>query len=794
MEIQKNILALSSPGEIGIKNIFEKLGIFIEDNKLLICIIAVFFIIIAIHGAQNIEMETGTETFADKNSRLYQDFEHLYLNIFSKPTIPVMVEGGDEISPGILNAIDRYQTLVENIPGVEGTDSVASVVKEIHFEEHGRYDIPSDREVIKSYLEKNNAGETTVPQKDVNIVYITLDRNLDDAELREINEKIMDSISLAQFPPGYTVTVTGFTTFNIAVEDLMNETTAILLVVSGIFMIIALYAVFRHVRWRILPLPLVFLGIIYTFGLMGYTEIPLTTASMAAFPILIGLGIDYAIQFHSRIEEEFSRSDNEAVAVIETIKHTGPAVLIALIITSLGFASLLTSTVPMIQDFAKLLLIGITVCFLTSLFVGVSIIYGLHRIRRRRHEFAKKYNLTFLIRNSENKSNDGEKAENENLVKLLRGTSKITSKHPILIISVAGILCIGGLYADFLVPLEADMRTFVPQDMPELAELNRLDTYIGVEDSINLIVMSDNNANPELLKWIDDFESHMVDRRSHIHSSSSIVDIVKAENDGKIPESSSEIKEIYSQLSDSQKEMYVYEETLLHVNLNIGDAFGTIGIEGMEDVVEMVEYDLMWIPPPPGVHITATGDPVIFTEVIFALTSGRTLMTLFGLLLVFFGLLVIYRDIVKAVAPVITMLAVIGWNGGVMYYTGIEYTPMTATLGALILGIGSEYAILMMERYYEEKEKGLAHVEAMNEAITKIGKAIATSGFTTMFGFSALLASPFPMNQNFGLVTVIDVGLALMATFVVFPAVILLLDQWRDKRSERKKINLNNCV
>jgi predicted RND superfamily exporter protein len=157
-------------------------------------------------------------------------------------------------------------------------------------------------------------------------------------------------------------------------------------------------------------------------------------------------------------------------------------------------------------------------------------------------------------------------------------------------------------------------------------------------------------------------------------------------------------------------------------------------------------------------------------------------MTMLGIALVFAGLLVIYRDILKALTPVLTMVVVVGWSGGLMYYTGMEYTPMTATLGALILGVGSEYAILMMERYFEEREKGADPEEAMQEASVKIGKAIVTSGATTVFGFSALIASPFSITSNFGVITVMDVILALFATFVIFPPIIVTLDKYREKR------------
>ncbi len=49
---------------------------------------------------------------------------------------------------------------------------------------------------------------------------------------------------------------------------------------------------------------------------------------------------------------------------------------------------------------------------------------------------------------------------------------------------------------------------------------------------------------------------------------------------------------------------------------------------------------------------------------------------------------------------------------------------MTAVLGSLILGVGSEYSILMMERYFEEKDNGLTPVEAINQAVTTTGSAL----------------------------------------------------------------------
>jgi hydrophobe/amphiphile efflux-3 (HAE3) family protein len=309
---------------------------------------------------------------------------------------------------------------------------------------------------------------------------------------------------------------------------------------------------------------------------------------------------------------------------------------------------------------------------------------------------------------------------------------------------------------------------------------------MGGTDELNLIIKVEDTANPDVLKWIDQFSEHGVASNSHIYSASSIVDLVKEYNGGVIPDTSQEIENIYSEIPETQKDRYMYGKNMLLLNFNIGNAVADIKVTGIKELTNIVEEDMQWMPAPPGTAVTITGNNVVFIEVITALTSGRVAMTFLGLVLVLIGLFVVYRDWVKALVPVIPMIIVIGWSGGVMSLLNISYTPLTATLGALILGVGSEYAILMMERYFEEKDKGLHPMEAINMASSKIGSAIVASGATTVFGFMALLASPFPMISDFGMVTVIDIVLALLATFVVFPPLMILLDTWRDKRKGAK--------
>ncbi|MDN5310112.1 MAG: uncharacterized protein PWP14_1506 [Methanolobus sp.] len=728
-------------------------------------------------------MKSGPDTFVEKTSTLYQDFDHLYLNLFSTGSIVILVEGDDVADPAALQAMDRIHQITQNIPGVLEVTSPSQVIKETNYRNTGTRTLPDDADTLDSII-ASDMPSYIMPDRTHAVISVVFSGTASESMQEEILRETQAAIGFAEFPPGYKVIVTGDVAFGTAMNDEMNSSMGTLLVISVLLMVVVLYLVFRHVRWRLLPLPVVLLGIIFTFGAMGYLDIPMTMVSMAAFPVLIGLGIDYAIQFHNRIEEEFERNHSAATAVIETIKHTGPAVLIALIITALGFSSLFTSSVPMVQDFGKLLLIGIIMCFLASLFVGVTVLYGFHEFSQ--HPVLSK--LPFRKKRSDvnKKAKHEDTAHKPDLTeRLLEKAAVLSMRHPLIVIGVAGFLCLGGLYFDAQVPIQTDVQTFVPQDMPALIDLVHMGEILGGSEELNVIIKTDNNADPQLLEWIDRFSSHEVENRGHIYSSSSIVDVVKSMNGGTIPDDSREIRALYAQVPEVQRERLLHGNNMLILNLGIGNAMGELGLEGIEDLAHVVQEDIGWMPPPPGTSVTITGGSVVFFTVISALTSGRMLMTLLGLVLVFAGLLVIYRDYLKALTPVVTMFMVIGWSGGLMYYLGVEYTPMTATLGALILGVGSEYAVLMMERYFEERDKGAAPEEAMREASVKIGKAIVTSGLTTVFGFSALIASPFSMTSNFGFITVMDVILALLASFIVFPAVTVLLDKHREGRRLR---------
>ena len=192
--------------------------------------------------------------------------------------------------------------------------------------------------------------------------------------------------------------------------------------------------------------------------------------------------------------------------------------------------------------------------------------------------------------------------------------------------------------------------------------------------------------------------------------------------------------------------------------------------------------------PPSGVTISPVGSLALGASTIDAVVGKRLTMNLICLGAVFVVLLLVYRRLRLALFTIIPVGAVIAWSSLDMYLIGIPLNPLTAVMGVIIIGIGTEFMVLLMGRYEEEKQQGLSPREAMVKAISKIGRAIVITAVTTLGGFGVLIASNFVMIRDFGIATVVSVFLCLVITIAVMPGVIVWFDNWRAKKRPSKRL------
>lgn len=784
---------------MSLSSLFEKMGKFADSNRWLVFIGFILLIFISIYGATEITMYSGMDTYIQKDSKMYQDLDY-YTRMFSEESVVIMVEGADVRDPALLKATERLEMIMSNVSGVNSVVSPATILKATNEQVNGRAEIPSSNEEVQALMALSpDVYEQLIYDETHSLILINYG-NISEEQKADILGAARDAVNFSSFPPGYTLIVTGNAALTSDMNVEMSSSMGILLFLAVILMIVALGLVFKGVRWRLFPLVVVIFGLIYTFGFMGFSQLNMTMVSIAAFPILIGLGIDYAIQFHNRMEEELRRCATRREAVISTFKNTGPAVLTALFVTCISFVSLLTSSIPMIQDFGKLLIIGCIGCYTAALFFGTVSLYFMdklsEKIHKKEEETGRKsfFSRIFPALNRY-KSCDLPDAPELNKPPADAGSNIITAtlnkvidftlRHKKTIFIVAVVTGMLGVYADSTIPAETDFKTYMPQDMPALVDFYHMSTVMGGSDTINIMIQTSDIASPYVLKWMDEFGTYQITNQDYVYGAQSLASIVKAQNGGVIPDTREEIQAIYDGLPQTTLDEYSYGSTMLLLNLDVGSAVSDLPMDGVKTLVTIIGEDISWNPPPPGTTATITGSTVPYTELLTSLLSGRVQQTLLGVFLVFVALILIYRDFYKALAPVLTIVLVIGWSGLVMYAFNIVYTPMTAVMGCMILGAGSEYSILLMERFYEEKNHGLSATNAMRTAVTNTGIALVVSGTTTIFGFLALTASAFGIISSFGLVTVINMLMTLLASFVIFPPLMLTFDKLKEKGLRR---------
>jgi len=720
-----------------------------------IAVAILLILVIGLYGMAFIEMETGHETYVDPDTPRFILLDK-YLSTFSSESVIVLVETEDVTNPLILRYMSDLQEDLARERYVTGVTGISDYIRMVNggLLPVSIGEVQAAEEQIDPML-----YERLVPTSSMTIIQVALEPGLPLETQFVIIESLDTVITLSDPPPGATVQLTGNPAFAKQMMDEMGTSMGMLIGIAMLLMILAVGLLFSAVRYRLLSVAIVASGLIMTFGFMGLAGLKINMVTIAAFPVLIGIGIDYAIQFHSRLDEEI-RNRSLPEAVKETMTRSGPSILYAMLATSVGFIAMWTSPLPMIRSFGEVCVIGVVCCYLAALFI-VPVFATLFKYEPKPVPVKKGLSA-------------GDRY-NQGLGAIVGGISRF----PLIILALCLLLAIGGYSVDDQIIVNTDENTFVPPDMPAKVQIDKVTRAMGPASAMPIFVRGDRVSALDSITWMHEFQQYLGEK-DMITGTRSIADLIIQYNGGSLPETDAEVALILEEIPSDVRDHYLSGHSMALIEVSTIDMDANIGMS----FVDNLEHDIIWYQPPPGITATLTGEGELFTNLIREIRETKTQMTVLGFVMIFAFLFLVYRRALKAAIPLIPIILIVGWNSLIMHSLGIDYTPMTATLGSMTIGIASEYTILITERYYEERERGLPKMDAIRQSVQKIGTAITISGLTTIFGFSALITSSFGMISNFGVLTVISVGFALMGAIIVMPAILSLIGNGQDNQPD----------
>lgn len=670
------------------------------------------------------------------------------------------------------------------------------------------------------------------------LIQVRLKASLTGAQQAQAISWIRQAVKMRIFRLGYggTYTVTGAPVVLSDLSSTLTSSIAELLLVVLAVMALVLVLVFRS-RLRLLPLTIALMAAGIAFGGIELVGGSLTMGSLAVLPILIGLAVDYAIQFQSRVQEARLREqvpsaggpgiNRRALATAEAIARAAragtPAIAAAALATATGFLVLLLSPVPMMRTFGVLLVVGIAVAFACALFtctaailladgdggiVGASlrgageILAPLARaVSRPRDRLsgaahraaAAARGAMQLLTTAASSVRSPRTLRSATASRRSRRSSTGPIRRPGLILWLALGLALLGWVADTQTTVQSDVTKLVPSSMPALRDLHTLERVTGVSGEIDVTVQARDVATPSVVGWMTRYEQGLLAHFGYIETRGcaratlcpalSLPDLFSTSTT--TPGASLTTASIGSLLTAVPP--YFKQAVITPDRREATLAFG-IRLMPLDRQQRVIEYMQSRLHPPAGVSAHLAGIPVLAAQANAVLSSSaRRLLTLLaGLIAVGAVLFLIFRRPARALLPLAPIVLATGWSALIVFLLGIPLNPMSASLGTLVIAISTEFSVLLSERFRQERIAGFPLEEALRRTYRSTGAAVLASGITAIAGFGVLMISSIPMLRDFGLITVIDLAVSLGGVLLVLPAALRAAERgaFADRASE----------
>ena len=646
---------------------------------------------------------------------------------------------------------------------------------------------PPEELKIRKSLEGTfpNPATTTTPVNGTAVGGVVLTGNATLDEQTIATKDVLEILEDASFE-GFDLIVTGSPVYLADINDYLQGGMLTLGAAALGVMALVLALMFR-VRWRLLPLLAVIIGVIWAFSILGMIGIDLSLVTISGLPILIGLGIDFAIQIHNRVEEEVVL-DKEEHPMAETVSNLAPPLIAATLTAVLAFLALRISKVPMIRDFGVLLAVGVIVLVIVGIVVPTSAL-GIREWKKRTEERPPSVVERIVVR---------------------LGGLPTSFGLPLILLSAA--LFVGGVLAEGSAEIESDPIKWIDQDSQVVKDIETLEVETGFSSTLGILVAANNVNDQDVIDLVWEFTLDAESRPDGaVVSTSSAVNtmgkILLVDEAVPVSPTSVDIEASISQMPPAVKSaLYpgqypggwddvnpdeAVDPTSTQVNLRLAPASleqRSVLVDELEadlqariDALDLPADSILLVDLPEGqdpVRLTPAGLATVGIGLLENLSANRANLTYLALCLAGVFLVLRFRSFTRGLLALVPVMLAVGVSSLVVGLLGLTLSPLTTVSGPLVIATCAEFSVLILGRYLEERQRGYEPRVATDRAASRTGRAFFTSAVTTIGGFAVLIGSALPLLRDFGLLVTLNVAIALLAALVVMPP----LSVWVDER------------
>jgi hydrophobe/amphiphile efflux-3 (HAE3) family protein len=586
-------------------------------------------------------------------------------------------------------------------------------------------------------------------------------------ERKEIAARVTREIqALVDKEPGITAKVAGLPMAEMVFGEQMFILMGMLSPLVMLVIAVGLWLLFKDWRLIVAPLLVSMLSVLWTMGLLIGLGYPVHIMSSMIPIFLMVTGLADGIHILSQFYDVYPRYGDKRTAILETMKELYSPVLYTSYTVMAGFGSLMLVNIPPVRIFGLFVAIGVFAAWiLTVTFLPAFMMLLNEETLKRQWK--------------------GEVATGGLLVRVADWLGRLGMARSWGVL-IAGIVVLAlAAYGMEQNRVNDDPVKWFKASSPIRQASRLMNQQFGGTYMAYLVAEADEPdaaTRPEVLRYLDELQRE-IGQDPRVGKTTSLADILRWINrvlTGKdeLPRSqelAAQYLFLYLSSGGSPDTLdnfvdYGYQRLNIWLQLKTGDN---------QDMIEVMARVTRYVTahPLPGVRVEMTGPTyvnVVWQQVMVTGMLGSFAGSVLTVLLI---MAIEFRSLLWAVIGVVPLLSTIFVSYGLLFFIGKEIDMPIAVCSSLALGIGVDFAIHFIFRFRERYRQERDLQKSLQWTFGEPAVGILRNALILFLGFAVMLAAPLGPYVTVGAFAAIDMLVGALATLLLLPALIVLLQR-----------------
>ena len=536
-------------------------------------------------------------------------------------------------------------------------------------------------------------------------------------------------------------------------------------------MAIVLLIIFRTWRGMLLPILVMSSAIIWTFGLMVVTNVPLYTISTMLPVILVAVGIGDGVHLMSAYYDKVLHNPQEDSYKIvkETTSQLGPPLIMTSITTAIGFLALFFAEMPPFKIFGVFALIGILFSWVISITLLPAIL-----------SLLKPKVGNYLAKRRAIRVYD----EKNRLALFLTQSGRWIESHRTPSVIILAVLVIVSVIGTSRLYVDSSWMSDFREETDITKATNVLNSKFSGSIFLNVVIEAkekDAFKNPALLNKMQGLQEY-VETLPHVGDSISVVDYIKSMNKtlhagdetfNVIPESAKQVGEYLFLFSVSGRPEQL--DSVVDFDYQTGLVTVIIQTDHTKDLKHIMDsvnsyVDKEFTDLDVDVNLSGSGNnSFVWAQLLIDSQTTAIVISKIAILIV---ATIVFASLIAGFYVVIPVTLSTLFVAGVAGLLSIPLDVSTALAAGIAIGVGVDYAIHYLFRYIRERKLGQDHEQATAMTLRTTGHTIVLNATVVTVGFSVLFFSQFPPHMKLGIFVTAYMIMSCLVAVWVLPALI----------------------